>query len=95
MPTPIWVLPPFRRIAEPGLLLQDRCQTGRSTADGGLYMAKQAGRDRVTIGDPAADLPSSGKLDGDGYATQAGRGRPSMHEAADEEDPHPSGLEIR
>jgi len=65
------------------------------TADGGLYMAKQAGRDRVTIGDPAADLPSSGKLDGDGYATQAGRGRPSMHEAADEEDPHPSGLEIR
>src|SRR5437773_2371049 len=67
------------------------------TADGGLYMAKQAGRDRVTIGDPGADLPSSTEVAEDhGDATvQTRRGRPSMHEAADEEDPHPSGLEIR
>jgi diguanylate cyclase (GGDEF)-like protein/PAS domain S-box-containing protein len=67
-----------------------------STADGGLYMAKQAGRDRVTIGDPSADLPPSSEVGDDGHAVERSRrARPSIHEAADEEDPHPSGLEIR
>jgi predicted signal transduction protein with EAL and GGDEF domain len=66
------------------------------TADGGLYMAKQAGRDRVTIGDPSADLPHSTQMPDERHANgQTRRARPSMHEAVDEEDPHPSGLEIR
>jgi diguanylate cyclase (GGDEF)-like protein len=65
------------------------------TADGGLYAAKQAGRDRTTIGEPSIESHSPTVIDDLESATPARRGRPSLHEAVDDEDPHPSGLEIR
>jgi predicted signal transduction protein with EAL and GGDEF domain len=66
-------------------------------ADSGLYAAKQAGRDRATIGEPAS-VGSAMSAVAQAEATtlaRARRGRPSMHEAAEDEDPRPSGLEIR
>jgi diguanylate cyclase (GGDEF)-like protein/PAS domain S-box-containing protein len=67
-------------------------------ADSGLYQSKNEGRDRITIGISPID-PSA-------LRTQAEQGemepvplvheiRPLLHEAADEEDPRPSGAEIR
>jgi diguanylate cyclase (GGDEF)-like protein len=65
-------------------------------ADHGLYAAKQAGRDRTTIGEPSTDPPrSTTVMDDPEGATPVRRARPSLHEAVDDEDPHPSGLEIR
>ena len=78
-------------------------------ADGGLYASKEAGRDRVTLGDPesaeearraeryAADRNGAvGEPPLDGSEVVAWRrGRASTHEAAYEEDPPPSGIEIR
>jgi diguanylate cyclase (GGDEF)-like protein/PAS domain S-box-containing protein len=66
-------------------------------ADASLYEAKAAGRDRVSINDARS---SSGAvvLDArdEGFGTVERRRRPaSLHSAADEEDPRPSGLEIR
>jgi diguanylate cyclase (GGDEF)-like protein len=78
-------------------------------ADRGLYAAKQGGRDRAVIGDPAAAPRDGGKR----YATvpidrepdeDARAQDPSvdtshlsltMRAAADEEEPRPSGVEIR
>jgi diguanylate cyclase (GGDEF)-like protein/PAS domain S-box-containing protein len=78
-------------------------------ADRGLYAAKQGGRDRSVIGDPAA-APRNGKR----YVTVPADGPPdddappdqdpeldtshlslTMRAAADEEEPRPSGVEIR
>jgi diguanylate cyclase (GGDEF)-like protein len=53
-------------------------------ADGALYSSKEAGRDRVTIGD-AAEEP----------AGPAPRRPPALHAMAEEEDPRASGVEIR
>jgi diguanylate cyclase (GGDEF)-like protein/PAS domain S-box-containing protein len=65
-------------------------------ADRGLYAAKLAGRDRTTIGEPSMEPPHSANFTGDSEApTPAPRARPSLHEAVDDEDPQPSGLEIR
>jgi diguanylate cyclase (GGDEF)-like protein/PAS domain S-box-containing protein len=64
-------------------------------ADGGLYAAKQAGRDRTTIGEPSAEPRSATVIDDLKSPTPARRGRPYLHEAVDDEEPHPSGLEIR
>jgi len=73
-------------------------------ADTGLYAAKQAGRDRVTVGKdaPAGKHPGEPapldvpEPDGEVAVRLAGRdGRPSIHQAVDEEDPQPSGREIR
>ncbi len=76
-------------------------------ADGGLYAAKQAGRDRAVVGDPAAvamadgDAPAeaprspSPMVPQDGPIVAARTARPPMHEAADEEEPRPSGVQIR
>jgi diguanylate cyclase (GGDEF)-like protein/PAS domain S-box-containing protein len=65
-------------------------------ADSGLYAAKQAGRDRVSIGEPAAEPPHLTGVRSDRHApTQTRRARPSIHEAADDEEPQPSGREIR
>jgi diguanylate cyclase (GGDEF)-like protein/PAS domain S-box-containing protein len=69
-------------------------------ADSGLYQSKHEGRDRVTLGEPdLADrsvLGDHGDEDSIG-AEPARRGRsgPSLHDAEDDEDPRPSGVEIR
>ncbi len=69
-------------------------------ADSGLYVSKNSGRDRVTIGslDPDAPVPSPAPENQNG--TPAPRmprrsPRPMLHHAADEEDPRATGLEIR
>jgi diguanylate cyclase (GGDEF)-like protein/PAS domain S-box-containing protein len=64
-------------------------------ADLGLYAAKQAGRDRTTIGEPSTEPLRSSTAGEPESPTAARRARPSMYEAVDDEDPHPSGLEIR
>jgi diguanylate cyclase (GGDEF)-like protein/PAS domain S-box-containing protein len=65
-------------------------------ADGGLYAAKNGGRDRAHIGDPA-DAPKVPVRAAEAVAVVTPkRGvRPSLHEASEEEDPHPNGVEIR
>ena len=72
-------------------------------ADAGLYAAKHAGRDRVAIGDPDATantyVSSHARLDPEDEtengATRGGS-RNSMYDAAaHEEEPRPSGVEIR
>ena len=68
-------------------------------ADAGLYASKQSGRNQVTIGEPSTESPSNTALtDADGNHAGNGRRRvrrPAMHEAAYEEEPRASGLEIR
>ena len=77
-------------------------------ADQGLYVSKQTGRDRITIGKPGA-APTNGAASNGGrfvgedegpaegplQPTVASGGRPALHDAADERDPRPSGVEIR
>ncbi len=80
-----------------------------SIADGGLYASKKAGRDRVTLGDSesaaqakeagrrqagSAHAPDDAPPDGNGVVAWR-RGRASTHEAAYEEEPPPSGIQIR
>jgi diguanylate cyclase (GGDEF)-like protein len=68
-------------------------------ADAALYAAKEAGRDRVVTSDATSDVPSF---------APAGKARPrkprqvaspaeisAMHARADQEEPRPSGFEIR
>jgi hypothetical protein len=81
-------------------------------ADGGLYAAKHAGRDRVAIGDPEfaehaarEGAPASARGPGEPNAGEPREGENghlrdrhgpvSMHEAAYEEEPPSSGVEIR
>jgi diguanylate cyclase (GGDEF)-like protein/PAS domain S-box-containing protein len=72
-------------------------------ADAGLYSAKHAGRDRVAIGDPDATANTYGSSNAPlGPEDEAENGavpgstRNSMYEAAaHEEEPRPSGVEIR
>lgn len=71
-------------------------------ADAGLYTAKRNGRDRVTIGAADPDLPPQPRPQPDDSDRQAAAPgshapqlRPLLHEAADEPDPRPTGLEIR
>ena len=56
-------------------------------ADQGLYVAKQTGRDRVTIGDP--------ELSGRESPARRNGHRPLLHSASEEEEPRPTGREIR
>ncbi len=80
-----------------------------SIADGGLYASKEAGRDRVTLGDSESaeqarqaqrsardrvDVAADEPPDGNGVVAWR-RGRTSTHEAAYEEEPPPSGIQIR
>lgn len=61
-------------------------------ADAALYQSKHEGRDRVTVGDDTTtEPPDAGARSSDGFR----RHRPSLHDAIDEEDPRPTGLEIR
>jgi diguanylate cyclase (GGDEF)-like protein/PAS domain S-box-containing protein len=67
-------------------------------ADSGLYAAKESGRDQVTLGevDPAAPAPAREKRNGNPAPRPRRNGtRPMVHDASDEEDPRPTGLEIR
>lgn len=72
-------------------------------ADSGLYAAKQGGRDRASIGEPAAigaaaepaaeDPQASAEIDDD-PVFEVHR-EAAMRAAADEEDPAPNGVQIR
>ena len=67
--------------------------------DVGLYAAKEAGRDRITISEtlpagPGLTVVSEEPSDAD-EKQRPRRARPAFHEAANEDDPHVSGLEIR
>jgi diguanylate cyclase (GGDEF)-like protein len=70
-------------------------------ADDGLYAAKQAGRDRATIGErreKAGDDAQGGNGDGAGAGKTSGRRRhtrPAIQQASIDEEPRPSGAEIR
>lgn len=71
-----------------------------SIADGGLYAAKQAGRDRATIGDsdgpaPAPRTARRGEPAKRAEGAEQREQRPPIQEASYEEDPAPSGAEIR
>jgi diguanylate cyclase (GGDEF)-like protein/PAS domain S-box-containing protein len=67
-------------------------------ADLGLYAAKEAGRDRITISETLPDVPlalvDDKPASGDGKK-RASRRNPAIHEAANEDEPHVGGLEIR
>jgi diguanylate cyclase (GGDEF)-like protein/PAS domain S-box-containing protein len=93
--------PPFT--ASFGLTDSTRAETLEQLvhlADGGLYASKQGGRDRISIGDPSVDaqslqaVPDRDAL-ANGRRTRKARRRPALQDAAGEEDPQPSGLEIR
>jgi len=74
----------------------DVVETLVQIADLGLYASKQAGRDRATIGESDGPTPAPRARSAAG-----GRGggprkkRPSIQEASYEEEPTPSGVEIR
>ena len=69
-------------------------------ADSGLYVSKQTGRNQVTIGqlDPTAFAGPPARESHDespALPTRRPGARPLLHDATDEEDPRPTGLEIR
>lgn len=67
-------------------------------ADDGLYKSKDAGRDRITIGDPSAARQGRPLRAVTGEAEPVAlfrRNRPALHSAAHEDEPRSSGLEIR
>jgi diguanylate cyclase (GGDEF)-like protein/PAS domain S-box-containing protein len=66
-------------------------------ADLGLYAAKEAGRDRITIGETLPDGPELTVVADakSGNGARRRKPRPAMHDAAQEDDPHVGGVEIR
>ena len=69
-------------------------------ADRGLYRAKQDGRDRAIIGQPSSEPPTLATAPEPQQREHRATGsaaprRPHLQDAADEEDPRPSGIEIR
>ena len=63
-------------------------------ADTALYAAKEAGRDRITVGDARAENSTRPVVLDDGTTGRVGHAV-SLYTSYDEEDPQPSGLEIR
>ena len=68
-------------------------------ADLGLYAAKEAGRDRITISESLPETPDltvvADTRAGKDEAPRKRRSRPALLEAAHEDDPLNGGLEIR
>jgi diguanylate cyclase (GGDEF)-like protein len=69
-------------------------------ADSGLYESKSEGRDRITIGTAIMEAPELLKsIDRDAAASnepfRPAYARPLLHDAGDDEDPPPSGAQIR
>ena len=65
-------------------------------ADSGLYRSKHGGRDLITVGDPFDEVRGLEAINGDrAVVGRSPNGRPAFHQAATEEDPLPSGVEIR
>jgi diguanylate cyclase (GGDEF)-like protein/PAS domain S-box-containing protein len=69
-------------------------------ADLGLYAAKEAGRDRITISDALPEGPEltvvpESTSPGNGEPPQKRRRKPAIQEAATEDEPQAGGLEIR
>ena len=67
-------------------------------ADAGLYQSKHEGRDRVTIGTTPINASGLLRTEPEEHEFESpivSRLTPSIHEAADEEEPNPSGAEIR
>jgi diguanylate cyclase (GGDEF)-like protein/PAS domain S-box-containing protein len=68
-------------------------------ADAALYQAKETGRDRVVLSDTRADAPrppaTSGPQDGLRARRRGHDSFAPVHPGSDEEEPHPSGREIR
>ncbi len=73
----------------------DAVETLVQIADVGLYAAKKAGRDQAMIGEVDGPTPAPRpESSGEDAAERTGP-RPAMQEASYEEDPRPSGVEIR
>jgi diguanylate cyclase (GGDEF)-like protein len=70
-------------------------------ADAGLYQAKEAGRDQVVTGDPVVPGHAKPETEAAHEAPEqdpivlARKMRPPIHEAAEEHDPQPNGVQIR
>jgi diguanylate cyclase (GGDEF)-like protein len=69
-------------------------------ADLGLYAAKEAGRDRITISDAlpetsALTVVAQPRASGNGEPSRKSRARPAIQEAAHDDEPLTGGLEIR
>jgi diguanylate cyclase (GGDEF)-like protein len=70
-------------------------------ADAGLYQAKEAGRDQVMVGDPAAvahakaEKETAHEMPEQDPIVVARKKRPPIQEAAEEYDPRPNGVQIR
>jgi diguanylate cyclase (GGDEF)-like protein/PAS domain S-box-containing protein len=66
-------------------------------ADTALYTAKEDGRDRIAISDATADQSSRPVVldETEHGSPQRARATTSLHASHDEEDPQPSGFEIR
>jgi diguanylate cyclase (GGDEF)-like protein/PAS domain S-box-containing protein len=62
-------------------------------ADVSLYAAKDAGRDHITVSEPHPEAAAS--ADNPPPAKRPTVLHSSLHETADEDDPRPSGIEIR
>ncbi len=73
----------------------DTVETLVQIADVGLYAAKKAGRDRVTIGEIDGPLPAPRPHADEEEDSAPSGARPPIQEASYDEDPAPSGVEIR
>ena len=73
----------------------DAVETLVQIADVGLYAAKKAGRDQAMIGEVDGPTPAPRPKSSDGEEAERTGPRPPIQEASYEEDPRPSGAEIR
>jgi diguanylate cyclase (GGDEF)-like protein/PAS domain S-box-containing protein len=67
------------------LQLADRC----------LYVSKEAGRDRITVSDPRSETRGGAAVESPSAQGRPTLLHPGVHHFEDEDDPKPSGVEIR